>query len=117
MLLAVLTGVVAGALCLVGVTSCVLALRSVSDHFAAPAEEADGGQGIRRFSAYLVSKGLNPTEVDVARLVLQGLASPEIASRLNLSRGAVNSARRGAYRKLGIHSRTELAEECRKFLD
>ena len=64
-----------------------------------------------------MSKGLNPTEVDVARLVLRGLASPEIASRLNLSRGAVNSARRGAYRKLGIHSRTELAEECRKFLD
>lgn len=117
MLLAVLTGVVAGALCLVGVTSCVLALRSVSDHFATPAEEADGGQGIRRFSAYLVSKGLNPTEMDVTRLVLQGLTSPEIASRLNLSRGAVNSARRGAYRKLGIHSRTELAEECRKFLD
>lgn len=110
MLLAVLTGVVAGALCLAGVTSCVLALRSVSDHFATPAGEADGGQGIRRFSAYLVSKGLNPTEVDVARLVLQGLASPEIASRLNLSRGAVNSARRGAYRKLGIHSRTELVE-------
>lgn len=110
MLLAVLTGAVAGALCLVGVTSCVLALRSVADQFATPAEEADGGQGIRRFSAYLVSKGLNPTEVDVARLVLQGLARPEIASRLNLSRGAVNSARRGAYRKLGIHSRTELAE-------
>lgn len=110
MLLAVLAGVVAGALCLAGVTSCVLALRSVTDQFATPAEEADGGQGIRRFSAYLVSKGLNPTEVDVARLVLQGLASPEIASRLNLSRGAVNSARRGAYRKLGIHSRTELAE-------
>lgn len=110
MLLAALTGVVAGALCLAGVASCVLALRSVADHFATPAEEADGGQGIRRFSAYLVSKGLNPTEVDVARLVLQGLASPEIASRLNLSRGAINSARRGAYRKLGIHSRTELAE-------
>lgn len=110
MLLAVLTGVAAGVLCLAGVASCVLALRSVADHFATPAEEADGGRGIRRFSAYLVSKGLNPTEVDVARLVLQGLASPEIASRLNLSRGAVNSARRGAYRKLGIHSRAELVE-------
>lgn len=117
MLLAVLTGAIAGVFCLTGMASCVLTLRSVADHLATPVEEADGGQDARRFSAYLVSRGLNATEVDVAGLVLKGMTSVEIASRLSLTRGAVNSARRGAYRKLGIHSRAELVGEYERLLN
>jgi DNA-binding CsgD family transcriptional regulator len=52
---------------------------------------------------------LTPTELDVARLVSQGLSNPEIASRLYVSRSTVKAHLAHIYAKVGLANRTELA--------
>ena len=52
---------------------------------------------------------LTPTELDVVRLVLDGLSNPQIASRLLMSRGTVKAHLSHIYAKLGVANRTELA--------
>ena len=52
---------------------------------------------------------LTPTELDVARMVAEGLANPEIGQRLFISRSTVKAHLSHIYRKLSITSRTELA--------
>ena len=59
-----------------------------------------------------MSRGLNETEVDVVMLLVAGCDGAEICSKRCLSPGAVNSARRTAYRKLGVHSLVELVDLC-----
>jgi predicted ATPase/DNA-binding NarL/FixJ family response regulator len=52
---------------------------------------------------------LTPTELDVVRLVVDGLSNPEIGSRLFMSRGTVKTHLSHVYAKLGVANRTELA--------
>lgn len=52
---------------------------------------------------------LTPTELDVVRLVVEGLNNPEIGTRLFMSRGTVKTHLSHVYAKLGVANRTELA--------
>lgn len=52
---------------------------------------------------------LTPTELDVARLVSEGLSNPEIAGRLYVSRSTVKAHLARIYAKAGVANRTELA--------
>jgi predicted ATPase/class 3 adenylate cyclase/DNA-binding CsgD family transcriptional regulator len=55
---------------------------------------------------------LTPTELDVARLVSQGLANKEIAARLFVSPRTVQTDLTHIYTKLGLTSRVQLAQEA-----
>jgi DNA-binding CsgD family transcriptional regulator len=79
-----------------------------------------------RFRAYGIRRGplskhrqarsgwdsLTPTEVKVAKLVEAGLSNPEIAARLLLSRRTVATHVSHILRKLGVHSRIDIAREA-----
>jgi predicted ATPase/DNA-binding NarL/FixJ family response regulator len=52
---------------------------------------------------------LTPTEVRVAELVAEGLTNPQIAERMFVSAGTVKTHISHIFRKLGLHSRTELS--------
>jgi DNA-binding NarL/FixJ family response regulator len=52
---------------------------------------------------------LTPAELDVVRLIREGLPNPEIANRLYVSRGTVKAHLTHIYAKLGVANRTELA--------
>lgn len=54
-------------------------------------------------------ESLTPTELDVVRLVSEGLSNPAIAEKLFISRGTVKVHLSHAFTKLGIASRAELA--------
>jgi predicted ATPase/class 3 adenylate cyclase/DNA-binding CsgD family transcriptional regulator len=55
---------------------------------------------------------LTPTEHDVVRLVSQGLANKDIATRLFISPRTVQSHLTHVYTKLGLTSRVQLAQEA-----
>jgi DNA-binding NarL/FixJ family response regulator len=55
---------------------------------------------------------LTPTEVDVVRLVHDGLPNKDIATRLFISPRTVQSHLRHVYNKLGLTSRVQLAQEA-----
>jgi len=52
---------------------------------------------------------LTPTELEVVRLVAEGLTNPEIGARLFVSRATVKTHLSHVYAKLGVANRTELA--------
>jgi predicted ATPase/DNA-binding CsgD family transcriptional regulator len=52
---------------------------------------------------------LTPTEVQVVRLVVEGMNNPEIAARMFISRGTVKSHLSHIFAKLGVANRTGLA--------
>jgi predicted ATPase/DNA-binding CsgD family transcriptional regulator len=52
---------------------------------------------------------LTPTELEVVRLVVEGLTNPEIGTRLFMSRGTVKTHLSHVYAKVGVANRTELA--------
>jgi predicted ATPase/class 3 adenylate cyclase/DNA-binding CsgD family transcriptional regulator len=52
---------------------------------------------------------LTPTELDVIRLVVEGLTNPEIGARLFMSRATVKTHLSHVYAKLGVANRIELA--------
>src|SRR5215218_3459293 len=52
---------------------------------------------------------LTPAELEVVRLVADGLSNPEIGGRLFMSRGTVKTHLSHVYAKLGVANRTELA--------
>ncbi|HVL99786.1 MAG TPA: tetratricopeptide repeat protein [Egibacteraceae bacterium] len=54
--------------------------------------------------------GLTPSELEVVRLVVQGLTSREVAERLFVSPRTVDAHLGRIYRKLGIRSRQQLRE-------
>jgi predicted ATPase/DNA-binding CsgD family transcriptional regulator len=54
-------------------------------------------------------ESLTPTEVDVVRLITQGLSNPAIATRLYMSRSTVKAHLSHIYAKLRVANRTELA--------
>jgi DNA-binding CsgD family transcriptional regulator len=55
---------------------------------------------------------LTPTELDVVRLVAQGLTNPEIAKRLFIARNTVKVHLTHIFSKLGVSARAELAAEA-----
>jgi predicted ATPase/DNA-binding CsgD family transcriptional regulator len=55
---------------------------------------------------------LTPTELDVVRLVGEGLPNKDIATRLFVSPRTVQSHLRHVYNKLGLGSRVQLAQEA-----
>jgi DNA-binding CsgD family transcriptional regulator len=55
---------------------------------------------------------LTPTELDVVRLVAQGIPNKDIATRLFVSPRTVQSHLRHVYNKLGLASRVQLAQEA-----
>jgi DNA-binding CsgD family transcriptional regulator len=54
---------------------------------------------------------LTPTELDVVRLVAEGIPNKDIATRLFISPRTVQSHLRHVYNKLGFTSRVQLAQE------
>jgi DNA-binding CsgD family transcriptional regulator len=57
-------------------------------------------------------RSLTPTELDVVRLVGDGLPNKDIATRLFISPRTVQSHLRHVYNKLGLTSRVQLAQEA-----
>jgi predicted ATPase/class 3 adenylate cyclase/DNA-binding CsgD family transcriptional regulator len=57
-------------------------------------------------------ESLTPTELDVVRLVRDGLQNKDIATRLFVSPRTVQSHLRHVYNKLGLTSRVQLAQEA-----
>jgi DNA-binding CsgD family transcriptional regulator len=55
---------------------------------------------------------LTPTETTVAKLVAEGMSNPEIAAKLLLSRRTVATHVSHILKKLGVHSRTDIAREA-----
>jgi predicted ATPase/class 3 adenylate cyclase/DNA-binding CsgD family transcriptional regulator len=55
---------------------------------------------------------LTPTELDVVRLVAEGIPNKDIASRMFISPRTVQSHLRHVYNKLGLTSRVQLAQEA-----
>jgi predicted ATPase/class 3 adenylate cyclase/DNA-binding CsgD family transcriptional regulator len=72
---------------------------------------AQRGRGLRKRP----SSGwdsLTPTEVDVVRLVQEGLGNKDIAARLFISHRTVQTHLTHVYTKLGLSSRVQLAQEA-----
>ena len=57
-------------------------------------------------------ESLTPTELDVVRLVAEGIPNKDIATRLFVSPRTVQSHLRHVYNKLGVTSRVQLAQEA-----
>jgi DNA-binding NarL/FixJ family response regulator len=55
------------------------------------------------------SQGLSPRELDVLRLIVEGLSDREIAERLFISPRTVMRHVAGIFNKLGVNSRTAAA--------
>jgi DNA-binding CsgD family transcriptional regulator len=55
---------------------------------------------------------LTPTETTVAKLVEEGMSNPQIAAKLLLSRRTVATHVSHILKKLGVHSRTDIAREA-----
>lgn len=68
----------------------------------------------RRRAPFLASSAvLRPRETQVARLVIAGRTSKEIARRLEISPLTVRKHRENVMRKLDVHSMAELAAAAR----
>ena len=74
-----------------------------------PKKERKGGERKRPASGWA---SLTPTERDVVRLVSEGLANKDIATRLFVSPRTVQTHLTHVYTKLGITSRVQLAQEA-----
>lgn len=57
-------------------------------------------------------RSLTPTELDVVRLVAEGLTNPQIAERLFIARATVKAHLAHIFTKLSVTSRSELAAEA-----
>jgi DNA-binding NarL/FixJ family response regulator len=70
------------------------------------------GERARKRTAHTIDQ-LTPQEAQVARLAVHGNTNREIAAQLFISPSTVEYHLRKAFRKLGVKSRTQLAQ--RKF--
>ena len=72
--------------------------RKVVQSFSSPAPQTEQNR---------VDSTLSPRERELLELLVQGYLYKEIADRLNLSRGSVNTYVRRIYEKLHVHTRAE----------
>jgi two-component system nitrate/nitrite response regulator NarL len=77
-------------------------------------ERASAGRALERMARgdparRAMAEALTPRELDVARLVSNGLRNKDIAERLGIGEGTVKIHLHHAYEKLGVDSRLELA--------
>ena len=74
--------------------------------FAAELTSAPAPQSAPASAPSLDRYGLSPRELEVLRIVAEGLTDPEVAERLYLSSRTVSTHLRSIYTKLGVNSRT-----------
>ena len=104
-----IAGFIFGAVLLLGLVSATYVSLACAAHDDLEAARGSNEEGLeRRARAFFASRGLNETQAEVALCVLNGMPRERIAHECNLSVGAVNSAKRAAYRTLGVHSAAEL---------
>ena len=77
---------------------------------------AQRGRGERKRASTGWSS-LTPTELDVVRLVSEGLGNKDIAARLFVSHRTVQTHLTHVYTKLGLTSRVQLAQEAARHVD
>ena len=75
----------------------------------AEAELRATGESVRSRAGESVLTSLTAQELQVARLVSEGMTNRDVAAQLFISPRTVDHHLRGVYRKLGISTRTELA--------
>lgn len=80
------------------------------DAAAAPAVGASAGSRVPASAA--LTKLLTPREIEIARLVSEGLSSKEVATRLNLSVRTVEKHRANLMEKLGVREVASLVRYC-----
>jgi DNA-binding CsgD family transcriptional regulator len=66
-------------------------------------------ENLSRVTTRRAAEGLNPTELEIARLAAEGLTNKAIAERVFVTQKTVEANLARAYRKLGITSRAQLA--------
>lgn len=108
--LASAAGWVEGGLGLLGFGALVfVALDTLRRYQAGGLSDGEGAAGRpvtgERVRAYLVSRGLGETQIEVMMMTMAGASRSEIARRLTIAVGTVNSSRYMAYRALGVHTR------------
>ena len=69
------------------------------------------GPHARHRQAHSGWDSLTATETKIAAFIGEGLSNPEIAARLLLSRRTVETHVSHILKKLGVHSRTDIARE------
>jgi DNA-binding CsgD family transcriptional regulator len=72
---------------------------------------ASRGRGSRKRPAHGWSS-LSPVELDVVRLVTEGLTNPQIGERLFISKRTVQTHLSHVFQKLGVSNRAEVAAEA-----
>ena len=112
---ALFVGVIAGTLLLVLVGAWVVAM-TVRERDSRVSRLAPTPSQAQRLRGYLVGRGLRELEIDVVLLIASGASASEMAVALNYARSSVATARREAYRKLGVHSRDQLVIVLRAVL-
>ena len=100
-------GVIVGTLLLVLAGAWIAAL-VIRERDARVARLAPTPTQAQRLRGYLVGRGLRELEIDVVLLLGSGVSVAEAAVALSYARSSVATARREAYRKLGVHSREQL---------
>ena len=100
-------GVIVGALLLVLAGAWIAAL-VVRERDARVVRLTPTPSQAQRLRGYLVGRGLRELEIDVVLLLASGASSAQVAVALSYARSTVATARREAYRKLGVHSRDRL---------
>jgi len=66
------------------------------------------GDGPRRSIGVTGTTALTPREIEIVRLVAQGLRNKELANRLSITEGTVKIHLHNIYDKLGVDGRLEL---------
>ncbi len=77
------------------------------------AEAGEGGEGAEAKADWLARTGLSAREAEVARLLASGITYKEIAWRLRIRMGTVQSHVMAAYRKLGVTCKEDLMRVAR----
>ena len=68
----------------------------------------------RRASEREAARILTPREIEIVRLIVDGLRTPAIAARLNVAESTVKTHLHNAYDKLGLRGRAALIAYARK---
>ncbi|MCC6415903.1 MAG: response regulator transcription factor [Opitutaceae bacterium] len=86
--------------------------RGAAGEGPAAARPAARGQPTPSAPSLAAAKNLSPREIEVARLVCEGLSSKEVATRLNLSVRTVEKHRSNLMEKLGVREVASLVRYC-----